>query len=319
MSGPPEKLRVALAGCGAVGGALLERFLDGGTVAGRPVSVVRVLVRRSSAQRSHLVPAETWTTDLDRFLRTPADVVVEAIGGLSPASAIAQDVLGRGGRLITANKALLATQGAALSALAQRSGGSLGFEAAVGGGVPVVRALRHAVRHQPVRVFRGILNGTTNFVLSRIEAGDGLDRAIAAAQARGLAEADPSRDLDGRDVADKLAILAWVAWGIDPGRVRVDRTGLPRDVAARVRAAGRAGARLRLIGECQRDAAGVHAVVRVETVAADSAFGQTLDEQNRLEIDLGWGMPLALSGPGAGGVPTAAAVWSDLVDTAVTA
>ena len=180
-------------------------------------------------------------------------------------------MLGRGGRLVTANKALMAVRGVTLSALARRSGGWLGFEASVGGGVPMVRTLRHALAGQPVRGFRGILNGTANYVLTRLEAGDDLSAAIASAQERGLAEADPSRDLDGRDVADKLAILAWIAWGVDPGSVRVDRTGLPRDAATQVRSAGNRGGRLRLVGECRQGPSGLTASVRPEVVPAGSA------------------------------------------------
>jgi len=315
VSGPT--LRVALAGCGAVGGALLDRLLDGGTVAGRRISVVRVLVRRATAPRPRVLPGDTWTTILDRFLRTPADVIVEAIGGLAPAGAIAEHVLGRGGRLVTANKALVAARGATLSALARRSGGWFGFEGSVGGGVPVVRTLRHALAGQPVRGFRGILNGTANYVLTRLEAGDDLTAAVASAQARGLAEADPSRDLDGRDVADKLAILAWLAWGVEPDRVRVSRRGIPRDAARQVRTLGARGGRLRLVGECRTGPDGIVASVGPEVVPAESALGLAVGEQNHLEIDLGWGTPVALSGPGAGGKPTAAALWSDLVDAAV--
>ncbi|MCL4867047.1 MAG: hypothetical protein KJZ47_14225, partial [Gemmatimonadales bacterium] len=156
MTACSTPLRVALAGCGVVGGAVLDRLQAGELAAGRPVEVTSVLVRRGRASRRHVLPATVWTTDVEEFLRAPADVVLEVIGGLVPALRIAEHVLGRGGRLVTANKALLAAHGAGLAALAQRSGGSLGFEAAVGGGVPVVRALRHAVRPQPVRVFRGI-------------------------------------------------------------------------------------------------------------------------------------------------------------------
>jgi len=315
----PAPLRVALAGCGAVGRPLLERFLDGGTVAGRPVTVARVLVRTPRLAPRFDLPGNRWTTDLGAFLRTPADVVIEVIGGMSPATEIAEHVLGRGGRLVTANKTMVAARGMELANLARRSGGWFGFEASVGGGVPVVRTLRHALAGQPVRSFRGILNGTANYVLTRLEGGDGLPAALAAARARGLTEADPARDLDGRDVADKLAILAWLAWGVDPGSIQVQRTGLPDHAAAMVQSARERGGRLRLIGECRLGGSGIAATVRPEVVPADSALGQTVEEQNRLEIELGWGAPITLSGPGAGGAPTAAAIWSDLVDAAAAA
>jgi homoserine dehydrogenase len=283
------------------------------------LEIVRILVRDRIRHHRPELQAECWTTDLRAFLMTPADIVVEAIGGLDPAGTIADHVLDRGGKLVTANKALVAMRGAALSRRAAASGGWLGFEAAVGGGVPIVRTLRDALGGQQVRSFRGILNGTTNYILTRLEAGDALADAISSAQGRGLAEADPSRDLDGRDVADKLTILAWLAWGIDPQSIAVRRAGLPPDIAARVHTAAASGNRLRLIGSCRMASGVVVARVQPEQVPADSALGQTRDEQNRLEIDLGWGSPIALSGPGAGGPPTASALWSDLLDAAVAA
>lgn len=316
MSRCAAPLRVALAGCGAVGGALLDRFLEEGTLVGRRLEVVRVLVRDGQRRRRAGLSPAAWTTSLDDFLRSPADLVVEVIGGTGTAARIAEHVLGRGGRLVTANKALMAAHGMELTNLARRSGGWLGFEAAVGGAVPVVRILRHALAGQSVHSFRGILNGTANHVLSRLEEGATLPDAIDAARRLGLAEADPSRDLDGRDVADKLAILAWLAWGVDPRSVRVARAGLPPDAAAQAQAAAARGERLRLIGECRLGAGGVTARVRPEVVPAASALGQTVEAQNRIEFELGWGTPLVLSGPGAGGIPTAGAVWGDLVDAA---
>jgi len=312
MSRREEPLRVALAGCGAVGGALLHLLASGAEVGGRRVQVTRVLVRRPEAPRRVAPRPELLTTDLAEFLAAPADVVVEAIGGLETAGRIAEHVLARGGRLVTANKALLAARGSRLAALAQQSGGWLGFEAAVGGGVPVVRALRSSLAGLPIRSIRGILNGTANFVLTRLEGGASLAAALAEARRRGLAEADPSRDLDGRDVAEKLAILAWVAWGIPPEELAVEREGLLPDPEGLVQEAIAQGARLRLVGQCTLEAGRIAARVHPELVAAESSFGQTRDEQNRVAITLGWSAPVELAGPGAGGAPTAGALWSDI-------
>lgn len=310
MSRPEEPIRVALAGCGAVGGAFAALKSRVGRVGNDPVQLTRVLVKRRGEVRP--VWPRSVTLDLDEFLGSNAEVVVEAIGGLEPALTIARHVLGRGGALITANKALVRAHGVELTALANESGGWLGFEAAVGGGVPMVRAVREAAALGAPESLRGIFNGTANYVLSRLEAGETLAAAVAAARARGLAEADVSRDLDGRDVADKLAVLAWVAWGVDPREVAVSRRGLLPDPAALVAAARATGGRLRLVGACQRTPDGIVATVRPEVVAPDSALGQTVGEQNRLVVNLGWAAPLELAGPGAGGVPTAAALWSDL-------
>lgn len=312
MSRLEEPIRVALAGCGAVGGAFAALRTRVGRLGHDPVHLTRVLVRRRGEVRP--VWPRSVTLDLDEFLGSNAEVVVEAIGGVEPALTIARHVLGRGGALITANKALVRAHGGELAALAGESGGWLGFDAAVGGGVPMVRAVRDAATREPPRALRGIFNGTANFVLSRLEAGETLTAAVAEARARGLAEADVSRDLDGRDVADKLAVLAWVAWGVDPREVTVSRRGLLPDPGALVAAAAEAGGRLRLVGACHRTPDGIVATVRPEVVAPDSALGRTTGEQNRLIVDLGWSAPLELAGPGAGGVPTAAALWSDLLD-----
>jgi len=303
-----------------VGGALLDLLQSGAPAAGRPIEVVRVLVRRPLGTRppgplAALPPARV-TTDLDSFLRTAADVVVEAIGGCDVAAVLADHVLSRGGHLITANKALIAARGAHLASLAAAGGGTLSYDAAVGGGVPVVRVLRSALGGARVRSIRGILNGTANFVLTRLEGGDPLDRALALATAQGLAEQDATRDLDGRDVADKLAVLAWAAWGVAPAAVTVRREGLLPDPERLVRQAAAAGGRLRLVGECTFEHGVVQATVRPEVVAADSSFGRTVGEENRVAITVGWSTPVELSGPGAGGVPTAASLWGDLCHVA---
>lgn len=311
---PEGRLTVALAGCGVVGGAFARRVAtsqhSGDRRAGGVV-LTRVLVQRRGEVRP--VWPRAVTQDLEEYLAARADAYVEAIGGIEPALTIARRVLSRGGTFITANKALVARHGAGLERLARDAGGRLGVEATVGGGVPVIRTLREVFAGQPVAGIKGILNGTANFVLTRLEEGSDYPAALRAAQARGLAEADPARDLDGRDVAEKLAILAWAAWQVDPRQVVVQREGLLPDPGARVREAQRVGGRLRLVGECRRTSSGIVATVRPEIVPADSPFGRTVNEENRIIIDLGWGMPIELAGPGAGGEPTAAALWSDLV------
>src|SRR5688572_16259152 len=189
-------IRIALAGCGVVGSELVR------LIAARQdqrLSVEAVLVRDVDKPRAVPLSQSLFTNDIAQFLACDADVIVEAIGGLSPAFHIARTTLARGQRFITANKALLADCGDGLLALAHSTGGHVDFEAAVGGGVPVVRALRHSLRNVPVRGIRGILNGTTNYILTQIERGYSFEDALSAAQADGFAEADPTRDLDGRD------------------------------------------------------------------------------------------------------------------------
>lgn len=311
-----ERLIVALAGCGVVGGAFARRVAAAAhnpAWEGPAVSLTRVLVRRRGEIRP--VWPRAVTLDLDEYLASRADAFVEAIGGIEPALTIARHVLSRGGVFVTANKELVARHGAVLGQLARSSGGRLGVDATVGGGVPIVRTIREILVGNSVVGIRGILNGTSNFILTRLEQGSDYQTALRTAQARGLAEADPVRDLDGRDVADKLAILAWAAWGADPRTVTVHREGLLPDPLALVGDALRQGGRLRLVGECRLAPSGVVASVRPEIVAADSPLGRTVDEQNRVMIDVAWGSPVELAGQGAGGVPTAAALWGDLIAT----
>lgn len=303
-------LTIALAGCGTVGSALVQLLRAVPPRAGRPVRFSRVLVKRSGQVRPFYPRAVTL--DLEEFLASRAELTVEVTSGIEPALTIARRVLGRGGRFITANKALVARHGAELDLLARSAGGWFGFEAAVGGGIPVVRTLRETLRGLPVRRIEGILNGTSNFLLSRLEDGVSTPRALAEARTRGLAEADISRDLNGCDIADKLTILAWVAWGVNPAGVRVVREPLPDDPAPLVREAEASGTRVRFLGEVAWREGVACGQVRPVYVPARSAFGQTRLEENRVEIDLGWQAPLVLGGPGAGGAPTASALWSDI-------
>ncbi len=315
-------LRVALAGCGAVGSALLREFAQQREALadrhGVTIDVVRVLVRDLERERHAPFDAGVLTNDLDEFLETLADVVVEAIGGLDPARHIAATVLGRGQRLVTANKELLAAHGSELSALAQRCGTTLRYDAAVGGGVPILRVLDESLGAGGATRVRGILNGTSNFVLTRLEQGASLDDALDDARRCGFAEADVSRDLDGRDAADKLALIAWTAFGIAPESLVVRRTTLLPDPRRYVNLAARLGARVRQVAECTLAGGEVVASVEPVLVAPDSALGRTHDEGNLAEVFTGWRAPLCASGPGAGGLPTATALLSDLVSTSTT-
>lgn len=317
-AGREHTVRVALAGCGVVGGAFLHLLQrSAGQIAsqhGVRFEVVRVLVRDPLRDRGVPVASSLFTNDLNSFLATGADVVIEAIGGEDPANAIARSALARGARLITANKQLVASVGAHLNDLADFTGGALDFEAAVGGGAPIVRTVRESLGcGTPVSV-RGILNGTSNYVLTLIEHGRSYEEAIAVARRLGLCEAAPCRDMDGRDAAAKLAILAWLTFGLDPATLNVRRRGLPVDPTRLIRHAAELGGKVRLIAECVTTEDGaVLASVEPTVVSADCAFGRTEFEENRVELDLDWGRPIAVSGPGAGGRPTAASLLSDLL------
>jgi homoserine dehydrogenase len=314
----PRTVRVALAGCGVVGGGLVRLLHESAPAIaarfGKRFELTRVLVRDPSRDRNLPIDSGLFTNDLDSFLSNHADVIIEAIGGHEPARTIASAALRRGTKVITANKELVASHGDKLSALARENDASLDFGAAVGGSAPVISTLRDLVgASTPVSV-RGILNGTSNYVISLLERGATLDAALASARELGLAETDCARDLDGRDAAAKLAIIAWSAFGIRPTDLHVRRTSLLPGLERLVRFASRTGSRVRLIAECRRlPGQRVTAAVEPVVVSSDSAFGRTVLEENRVEVDLGWTSPLSVSGPGAGGSPTAAALLSDLL------
>lgn len=310
-------VRVALAGCGVVGGELARRLREDEAVLaarhGLRFQVVRVLVRDTARPRVVELPEGVVTSDLAHFLAAGADVVVEAIGGVEPALEIARASLAAGRRFVTANKALLALHGPELARLARRGRGRLDFEAAVGGGIPVLRALRDQLAGAEVRRVRGILNGTSNFILTRMGEGAPYAGALAEAQRLGYAEADPARDVDGRDAADKVRVLAWLAFGADPAALPVRTRGLlplPDRLAADARALGGVA---RLVAEASLEGRGVSAAVEPVIVAADSELGAVRGPDNLVRVESRWNGTVRLGGPGAGGEPTASALLGDLV------
>jgi len=314
-------VRVALAGCGVVGSSLVslargerERLES---AFGVRLQFVRVLVREAAKARAVTFPRGVVTTDVGAFLAARADVVVEAIGGLDPASRIARESLEAGRSVVSANKTLVASEGENLLALARGCRATLDFEAAVGGGVPIVRTLRSALGGHGVRTITGILNGTTNYLLTRIADGASFGDALREAQANGFAEADPSRDLEGLDSADKIRILAWLTWGIPPSEVRVAVEPLPADPAALVRSAAARNGALRYLAGALRDPDGaVHAWVRPVIVPAQHEFASVRDEENAIHVESESLGLLRLQGRGAGGRATASALLADVVHVA---
>jgi len=310
-------VRVALAGCGTVGRELVRQLRDGEAEIrarhGLRFELVSILVRDPAKPRAVEIDSRLLTADPDAFLAAEADVVVEAIGGLDPALRIAEAALGAGRRLVTANKALVAAHGPRLAALARRTGAQLDFESAVGGGIPVVRALRDSLGLTGISAIRGILNGTTNYVLTRISEGWRYADALADAQARGFAESDPERDVSGQDAADKVRILAWLAFGVAPESLRVRRRGIVPGADRLARAAAASGGVLRLVAECVRTDEGVVGSVEPVVVSPRSGFGRTLREENAVVVESAWNGSVRLSGPGAGGAATASALLGDMV------
>jgi homoserine dehydrogenase len=315
-------LRVAVLGAGTVGREVIAGLRDGWE--GGRFELAGVAARDLAKAEAAGIPAELLTDAPAHLVAGVADVIVELMGGEEPARTLIAAALTAGKAVVTANKYVVARHGAELEAIARQTRAPFRFEAAVMGGTPVLRLLADDLRGSRVLALRGIVNGTTNYILSEMTAkGSSYASALEAAQAAGYAEADPTADVQGGDAADKLVILARLAFGewLDraaistgaPGRRGI--TGVtPDDLAA---AAAR-GEVIKLIADAsRREADGpVVGAVGVVAVPAESALGSTGGVRNRLEIQtdrLGW---MGIEGPGAGGAATAAAVFADLAAVA---
>ena len=305
-------LRVALAGFGTVGRAVARILCNGSH--GR-LQLTHVCNRRVERKRASWVPAGvTWTDDIAAVLDSDADVVVELIGGRDPAADWIRRALEAGKSVVTANKQVIAEQGAELEALARRRGQRLRFEAAVAGGIPIIHGLQEGLAGD--RLFRvlGILNGTCNYILTRMEAdGVSFDAALREAQELGYAEADPAADVDGFDAQAKLAILAAVGL-----RCPVETGSIPLQTITTIESvdftyAQRLACTIRQVSRAERDGDGrVLAAVQPMLVPRTSALAQVTGSRNVVVVEGAAGGETAFSGYGAGGDPTAVAVVSDL-------
>jgi homoserine dehydrogenase len=308
--------RVGILGFGTVGSAVARRLT--GPDAVRGLTLTHVCDRRADQKRASLPHDSgiTWTTAIDDLLRSDVHVIVETVGGVEPAAGWIREALLAGKSVVTANKQVIARAGQPLLALAARQGRQLRFEAAVGGAMPIVRAIGDGLAGDRVHRVAAILNGTTNAVLSRMEAtGCSLDAALADARKRGFAEADPSLDLDGGDAAAKLAIICTLAFGL-----RVDASCIETRSAAAITTADfelarRGGGTIRQIAHAEYDAerSALTAWVAPVVVARTSIFGCTAGAQNAAIISGTHAGDISIAGAGAGGDATAVAVISDLL------
>ncbi len=313
-------LRIALAGCGTVGDALAALLANRARTGWRPAFFTGVLVRDAHRTRRGLADAVTCgiaspnalTRDATALLRDEPDVLVEALGGIEPARTLIETALRRGVRVITANKALMAAHGPALLAMASAHDTSIDFEGAVGAAIPVIRTLRSGSAGSDIVRVSGVLNGTTNAILDAVADGASFEVALARAQADGFAEADPTRDLDGRDSEDKLRLLAWLAFGVAPQSLLVDRRGLDPAVIRWARWVASHGGAVRLLATVQRDGDTIRACIHPQRVDADGAWGQVRGANNRIEIVSQSAGTITLDGAGAGGHATALALLADL-------
>jgi homoserine dehydrogenase len=355
----PEPVRVGLLGCGNVGAALVElirtRSDDIAARTGLALEVARVAVRSIAKERSVALPEGVLTHDAAGVVTDPdIDVVVEVIGGIEPARELTLDAIKAGKPVITANKELLANVGAELFAAADHAGVDLLFEAAVGGGIPVIRPLRESLAGERIDRVMGIVNGTTNYILTRMtEAGASYADALTEAQSLGYAERDPTADVEGYDAAAKAAIIASIAFGVRVVAGDVTNEGIAHITRADIDYAAKMGYVIKLLAIAeQRDGADdweasgaseqggrasassphgagvwgrssqrrlseVGVRVHPAMVPAEHPLASVRDSFNAVFVEGAAVGDLMFYGRGAGGFPTASAVLGDLIDAAV--
>jgi len=318
-----EPLKVGLAGLGTVGTAviqLLERERDKlVTRCGRSIEVVAVSARSRGKKRAVDLKKVRWAADPVELAGDPGiDVLVEVIGGAGdPAKGGVETALAAGKPVVTANKALLAAHGHKLATLAERQRVALNFEASVAGGIPIVKTLREGLNGNSFTRIYGILNGTCNYILSRMEEERiSFQDCLREAQQLGYAEADPSFDVEGHDAAQKLSILASLAFGTKVDQAAVYVEGISSITLADIDAAAELGYRVKLLGVAVRTDAGIEQRVHPTMVPKESAIAQVMGVTNAVTVDAAGLSPITLVGPGAGGMATASAVVSDLADIA---
>ena len=316
-------LSVGLAGLGTVGAGLLKLLRDNAAVvaarAGRPIAVTAVAARDRTRDRGVPLTGLRWFDDPVALAADSAvDVVVEAIGGAEgPARALVAAALAAGKPVVSANKALLAVHGAELAAAAERAGVALGFEAAVAGGIPVIKALREGLAGNHITRVAGILNGTCNYILTVMrERGREFAEVLAEAQKLGYAETDPSFDIDGVDAAHKLAILAALAFGRPVAFDAVHVEGIRRISALDIAFAGELGYRIKLLGLARRTEAGIEARVHPCMVPQGAPIARVDGVFNAVVAEGDFVGRIMLEGRGAGAGPTASALTADLIDIA---
>jgi homoserine dehydrogenase len=320
-----DALKVALLGCGSVGSQVVrllrEQADDLAARVGAPVELVGVAVRRPDVRREVEVPESLVTTDAHALVTSGVDVVVEVIGGIEPARSLILAALESGASVVTANKALLAEDGATLFEAAEKAGRDIYFEAAVAGAIPILRPLRESLAGDRVRRVLGIVNGTTNFILDKMDSsGAGFSEALEEAQALGYAEADPTADVEGFDAASKAAILASLAFHSRVAAADVHREGISDVSASDVASAREMGCVVKLLAICELvegpDGPAVSARVHPAMIPRSHPLASVREAYNAVFVESDAAGQLMFYGPGAGGAPTASAVLGDLVTVA---
>lgn len=318
-------VRIGVLGCGNVGAAFVQLVTEQAAAiearTGIRLEVTRVAVRNVSREREVDLAAGVLVRDARAVVDDPeVDLVVEVIGGIEPARELIAAALAAGKPVVTANKELLANVGTELYAAADAAGVDLLFEAAVAGGIPIVRALRESLRGEPIRRVLGIVNGTTNFILTKMtEQGADYSAALSEAQRLGFAERDPTADVEGFDAGAKAAIIATIAFGTKVVAGDVYHEGISGVTAGDIAMASRLGFVVKLLAICEQDAATGEVSVRVHPamVPVQHPLASVRESFNAVFIEGEAVGSLMFYGRGAGGMPTASAVLGDVIDAAV--
>ncbi|MGH3306662.1 MAG: homoserine dehydrogenase [Nocardioides sp.] len=322
-----KALKVAVLGCGSVGSQvvrlLTEQAADLRARVGAPVELVGIAVRRLDAPRDVQIADGLLTTDAEGLVaRDDVDLVIEVIGGIEPARSLILSALENGASVVTANKALLAEDGPTLFEAADKAGRDLYYEAAVAGAIPILRPLRESLAGDRVTRVLGIVNGTTNYILDKMDtSGAGFSEALEEAQELGYAEADPTADVEGFDAAAKAAILASLAFHSRVTAADVHREGITDVTAADIASAQEMGCVVKLLSICElRPTAGGDDAVAVRVhpamIPRSHPLASVREAYNAVFVESEAAGQLMFYGPGAGGAPTASAVLGDLVTVA---
>src|SRR5688572_30526794 len=318
-----DSLKIAMLGCGVVGSEvarlLTEHSEDLAARVGRPLELAGIAVRRPGRDRRHLpVDPGLFTSDAHGLVtRGDIDIVIEVIGGIEPARSLVLAALEAGASVVSANKALLAEDGATLFKAADKHGGDLYYEAAVAGAIPILRPLRESLAGDRIRRVLGIVNGTTNYILTRMaEDGATFADALAEAQRLGYAEADPTADVEGFDAASKAAIIATIAFGAPVRPDDVYREGITQVTDDDIRSARSLGYVVKLLAVAEEVDGDIAVRVHPAMVPLHHPLASVRDSFNAVFIEADAVGELMLYGRGAGGMPTASAVLGDLIDAA---
>lgn len=313
-------IRVALLGAGSVGSQVARLLIENrdelAQRVGADVELAGVLVRDPKAKRDSVIPSQLFTSDAETLI-LGSDIVIELLGGIEPAKTFVRMALESGADVVTANKALIAAHGPELFDLAEQLGAQLYFEAAVGGAIPIIRPLRESLAGDKVNRVMGIVNGTTNFILDRMEStGADFEEALAEATALGYAEADPTADIEGYDAASKAAILASLAFHSEVAVEKVYREGITSITAMTIETARQAGYTVKLLAICERVGDGLVARVHPTLIPLTHPLAAVRGAYNAVFVEAESAGQLMFYGAGAGGTQTASAVLGDLVSAA---